>query len=96
MAIYTCGYHGFNSMSASGSVDRSHLSDTEDSSSTDASPDCLMPGPYSFEPSECDSEGSSSTLTSSSDDVNSERFTDLSWFQMMITLKDSQMCHGFR
>ena len=66
-------------MSASGSADSSHLSDTEDSSSTDASPDSLMPGPYSFEPSESDSEGSSGTLTSSLDDDNSERLTDLSW-----------------
>ena len=44
-AIYTCGFRGFDRMSASGS-------DTEDSSSTDASPDSLMTGPYSFEPSE--------------------------------------------
>ena len=65
-------------MSASEIADSSHLSDTEDSSSTDASADSLIPGPYSFETSESDSEGSSGTLTSSSDDDNSERLTDLS------------------
>ena len=73
------GYRGFDRMSASGSADSSHLSDTKDSCSTDASPHSLMPGPYSFEPSESDSEGSSGTLTSSSDGDNSERLTDLSW-----------------
>ena len=62
MAIYTCGYHGFDRMSASGNADSSHLSDTEDSSSTDASLVSLMPGPYSFELSESDSEGSSGTF----------------------------------
>ena len=79
MAIYTCGYRGFDRMSALGSADSGHLSDTENSSRTDASPGSLMPGPYSFEPSECDSEGSPGTLTSSSGDDNSERLTDLSW-----------------
>ena len=58
VAIYTCGFRGFDRMSASRSADSSHLSDTEDSSSTDATPDSLMPSPESFERSESDSEGS--------------------------------------
>ena len=77
MAIYTCGYRGFDRMTVSKSADSSHLSDTEVSISTEASPNSLMPGPYSFEPSEYDSEGSSGTLTR---------------VQMMITLRDS-FCH---
>ena len=72
-------FHGFNRISSSGSADSSHVSDTEDPCSTDTSPDSWMPGPYSFEPTESDSEGSSGNLIGSSDDDNSERLTDLSW-----------------
>ena len=75
MAFYSCGYCGFERMPTPGSADSSDTC-TEDSSSTDDSPDSLMPGPYSFEPSESDSEGSSGTLTSSLDDDNSESLTD--------------------
>ena len=76
MAIYAVDSCGLDRISASGSADISYK---EDSSSTDASPDSLMPGPYSFEPSESNSEGPSGTLTSSSEDDNSERLRDLSW-----------------
>ena len=55
---------------------RSHASSSEESES---SSDALMPGPYSFEPSETDSDGSLDFSTSSDED-DPTRLTDLSWY----------------
>ena len=54
---------------------RSHASSSEESES---SSDALMPGPYSFEPSETDSDGSLDSSTSFDED-DPTRLTDLSW-----------------
>ena len=56
MHVKLCWFGGLGTMSASDSADSSQSSDTEDSSSTDTSSESSIPAPYSFEPSESDSE----------------------------------------
>ena len=68
-------------MSATGSVDSSHSSDTEGSSSGSTS-DSSMPGPYRFEPSESDSEASG--ISADDDNFEHERLTDLSWYVQLV------------